>query len=78
MKRGFAAQFSNRNFYHSSPGCGTALSLLKGSYTLFEFIPRCPESRDFRFTPTNSGEFKFKNKGAGPYQKKSGQPNKMD
>jgi hypothetical protein len=31
-----------------------------GSYTLFEFIPRCPESRDFHFVPTSSEEFKFK------------------
>jgi len=48
-----------RNFYHSPPDYGTELSLEKGSYTLFEFIPRCPESRDFRFTPTSSREFKF-------------------
>ena len=34
--------------------------LLGGLKFLFEFIPHCPESRDFRFTPTSSGEFKFK------------------
>jgi hypothetical protein len=25
----------------------------------FEFIPRCPESRDLHFVPSNSGEFKY-------------------
>jgi hypothetical protein len=30
------------------------------AYIVFEFIPRCPERRDFRFAPTSSGEFKLK------------------
>lgn len=49
-----------RNYCHSPSGCGTGLSLLKGSYILFEFIPRCPESRDLHYVPTSSGEFKYK------------------
>jgi hypothetical protein len=32
-----------------------------GSYLLFEFIPYCPESRDFRFAPTSSGGIQIKN-----------------
>jgi hypothetical protein len=28
---------------------------LAGSYLLFEFIPRCPESWNFLFAPGNSG-----------------------
>jgi hypothetical protein len=28
---------------------------LAGSYLLFEFIPRYPESWNFRFAPTNNG-----------------------
>jgi hypothetical protein len=43
-----------QRFYETPEG------LSSGSNTLFEFIPRCPESRDFRFTPTGSGDFKFK------------------
>jgi hypothetical protein len=52
MKRGFAAQFGER-FTRRLLGWLKFLSP-------FEFIPRCPESRDFRFAPTSSGELKFK------------------
>jgi hypothetical protein len=46
MKRGFAAQFGER--------------FTRRLFGWLKFLSPQPRRRDFRFTPTSSGEFKFK------------------
>jgi hypothetical protein len=46
MKHGFAAQFGER--------------FARRLFGWLKFLSPQPRRRDFRFTPTSSGEFKFK------------------